>query len=290
MTDPEANPRMPSGRRRRPWIAAVSCFVALPLGYMYVGRLGRGIALSVALLLSTIAMLWSAVRTAEIGFLAAGIAISVGGLLALSADAFRLARGSPQPFPLRRYNRWWAYAIAIVLASVTVEWVQSTIRERIGRAFRIPSEAMSPALVAGDHILVELGLLAARDLRRFDIVVFDYPPNPEKLFVMRIIALPGETVEIRARQVWIDGQPLAEPHAPAAPGEALDPRRHERGPREIPAGHYFVLGDNRDRSYDSRFWGDVPADAIRGRVRFVYFSWPPADPAPRWDRIGLRFE
>ena len=168
--------------------------------------------------------------------------------------------------------------------------------------FRIPSASMEPALLIGDFILVDKELrtprpspLAPAALHRGDIVVFHFPVDPSLHLVKRIVALPGERVHLRGGRVYINDRPLNEPYAfyqPSAPDSFRDNFPYTRstdpdvnahwwmemqhlldhGDLRIPAGHYFVLGDNRNNSEDSRYWGLVPAGAIVGRPILVYLS------------------
>jgi signal peptidase I len=178
------------------------------------------------------------------------------------------------------------------------------------QAFAVPSPSMEKTVLTGDRLLVNkfvyaphrgpLGrILPCRPIRRGDVVVFRFPPDPRRDFIKRVIGLPGETVAIRDRQVFIDGRPLAEPWAfhsddrtwpddPAVPEERR--RRDQLPPRLVPKEAYFVLGDNRDDSSDSRDWGEVPANHLEGRALLVYWSLPPrASGAPSGWIAALRF-
>jgi signal peptidase I len=154
------------------------------------------------------------------------------------------------------------------------------------QAFKIPTGSMEPNLLVGDHLLVnkfvfaptvngvENALLPMRAVERGDVLVFKFPEEPERDFIKRVIGLPGETLELRDQIIHINGAPLVEPYAhyqlpPAGPngsiGEGSDVRRRY-GPITIPAGHYFMMGDNRDDSQDSRYWGFLPATYVKGRA------------------------
>jgi signal peptidase I len=170
--------------------------------------------------------------------------------------------------------------IAVILALFVRTWVV--------QAFKIPTGSMEPNLLVGDHLLVNKFvfaptftaaghvLLPIDQVRRGDIVVFKYPEEPERDFIKRVIGLPGETLEIREKQVYIDGAPLDEPYVhflrPYSPGLALDVR-DRYGPAAVPHGQFFVMGDNRDNSQDSRYWGFLPADYIKGRALMIYWSY-----------------
>jgi signal peptidase I len=169
------------------------------------------------------------------------------------------------------------------------------IRTFVVQAFKIPTGSMETNLLIGDHLLVnkevyspslgawESAILAKRPIRRRDVVVFKFPEDPARDFIKRVIGLPGETIEIRDKTVFVDGKPLDEPYAHflESPLRRDDPEYSLRiestrgtwGPQTVPAGQLFVLGDNRDNSRDSRFWGFLPMDQVKGRALLVYWSY-----------------
>lgn len=178
------------------------------------------------------------------------------------------------------------------------QWKKSTLREYfesiiitaiialyattfVIQAFKIPTGSMEQNLLIGDHLLVNkfiygihnsrLGkLLPYREMRRGDVVVFKFPRDPAVDYVKRVIGLPGETIEIIGRTVYVNGQPLEEDYAYYS--DPASERQHY-GPYRVPEGYYFVLGDNRDNSLDSRAWGFVPRDYVIGRAFIIYWSW-----------------
>lgn len=178
------------------------------------------------------------------------------------------------------------------------------IRTFVVQAFKIPSGSMEDTLLIGDHLLVNkfiYGLqvpgvdgrfLAIREPQRSDIVVFEFPEDRDKSFwkrrdfIKRIIGLPGDTVEIRDKKVYVNGQLFVVPEEIYKDGTLLPGGRDNMPPIKVPAGHYFMMGDNRDRSYDSRFWGFVTKDEIKGLAFIKYWSWDSDRLRPRWDRIG----
>jgi signal peptidase I len=168
------------------------------------------------------------------------------------------------------------------------------IRTFVVQAFKIPTGSMENNLLIGDHLLVnkfvfgstetwlEHALLPVKDIHRRDVVVFKYPEEPERDFIKRVIGLPGETVEVREKRVYINGKPLDEPYVhylepPAAPSNLHEITsfdvRERYGPVMVPPGQYFVMGDNRDNSQDSRYWGFLPRDYIKGKALVIYWSY-----------------
>jgi signal peptidase I len=196
-----------------------------------------------------------------------------------------------QKTALREYAE--AFGIAVILAVV--------LRAFFIQAYKIPSGSMEPTLLVGDHIIVNKLIYGFRmpdsffgitpfqgeipygkylfqiePVHRGDVVVFVFPPDPTKDFIKRVIGVPGDTVQIKAGRLYLDGQEVADPHAhfEVPPQDRLpSSERDYFGPLKVPAGHYFMMGDNRDRSYDSRFWGVVGRDDVEGRAMFIYWSW-----------------
>jgi signal peptidase I len=182
--------------------------------------------------------------------------------------------------------------IAVLLALFVRTWVF--------QAFKIPTGSMEQNLLIGDHLIVnkmtfapaatslDRLLLPGREIDRGDVVVFKYPSEPERDFIKRVIGLPGDRVEMRQKQVHINGEPLDEPYAqylrPIAPeGESRPDNRLETyGPVTVPPGQYFMMGDNRDNSEDSRYWGFLPREYVKGQALFIYFSF---DQGVRWSRL-----
>ena len=191
-----------------------------------------------------------------------------------------------------------AIAIAVLLALV--------IRSLVVQAFTIPSGSMMDTLLVGDYILVnkflygpelpltELHLPALRDPRRGDIIVFKYPQDEKRDFIKRIVATPGERVQIRGHQVLVNGKPLAESYTKFADsgvrgGEAYCGYAYGCEPTIVPPDSYFVMGDNRDNSQDSRYWGFVKRDKIKGKAFLIYWSWDSRGDLVhmvRWERIA----
>jgi signal peptidase I len=195
--------------------------------------------------------------------------------------------------------------IAVVLALF--------IRTFVVQAFKIPTGSMEQNLLIGDHLLVnkfvfgstispiERAFLPMKDIRRKDVIVFKFPKDPERDFIKRVIGLPGETVELRNKRVFVNGKQLDEPYVyyledpPPLPQETEmssdqqgngDPRV-QYGPVTVPPGQYFVMGDNRDNSEDSRYWGFMPKENLKGRALVIYWSYDPdaGIAGPRWSRI-----
>ena len=190
--------------------------------------------------------------------------------------------------------------IAVVLALFVRTWVF--------QAFKIPTGSMEPNLLIGDHLIVnkmlfaptatglERAVLPMRTVRRGDVVVFKFPGEPERDFIKRVIGLPGDRLELRRKVMYINGTPLTEPYAhlsaPASEEAGVTGDLREfYGPVTVPAGQYFMMGDNRDNSEDSRYWGFLPAHYVKGRALFIYFSFAEGESVThvlsgtRWERL-----
>ena len=178
------------------------------------------------------------------------------------------------------------------LESVVVAVVLALfIRTFAVQAFKIPTGSMENNLLIGDHLLVnkfiygptigrvERTLLPIHEIKRGDIAVFKFPEDPERDFIKRTIGLPGDMIELRNKKVYVNGKPLDEPYVrflfppPGdTPQEDFDVRVHY-GPVTVPPDHYFMMGDNRDNSEDSRYWGFLPRDYVKGKAAFIYWSF-----------------
>jgi signal peptidase I len=192
---------------------------------------------------------------------------------------------------LREYFE--ALLIAVIFATFA--------RTYVVQAFKIPSGSMEENLLIGDHILVnkfvygpapsafERAILPVREVRRGDVVVFKSPEDPTRDFIKRCVALPGDQVEIIGKKLFVNGEPIDETAYTYHTDHQTYPRsrfsvpqhryRDNFGPEIISAGRYFCLGDNRDNSNDSRFWGSVPEEMIKGRAVLIYWSYE-SDGAP----------
>jgi signal peptidase I len=191
--------------------------------------------------------------------------------------------------------------IAVILALFVRTWVF--------QAFQIPTGSMEKNLLIGDHLIVnkmvfaptvsaiERAILPDRPIQRGDVVVFKYPEEPDRDFIKRVIGLPGDRLELHRKRVYINGQPLDDPWAqylspPSTDGPPqVGNKSEEFGPVTVPADQYFMMGDNRDNSQDSRYWGFLPKSYVKGKALFIYFSIAEGQSlitGARWSRIFNR--
>jgi len=210
-----------------------------------------------------------------------------------------LSSQKPQKSVVREYVE--AILIAIMLALF--------IRSFIVQAFKIPSGSMLPTLQIGDHLLVNKFiygvkipmtgkvLIPWKSPEHDDIVVFRFPKDRSIDYIKRVVGIAGDTVEVKNKQLFINGEPISNPHAHFTEKNIMKASagpRDTMGPVKVPDGHIFVMGDNRDNSYDSRFWGFVPLRDVLGEAFILYWSWDLNEPlmsierftSIRWTRIG----
>jgi signal peptidase I len=191
-----------------------------------------------------------------------------------------------------------AVLIAFVIAMV--------IRTFVIQAFKIPSGSMIPTLLVGDHILVNKFIYGTpvdvpftdinlfrmpgfKKPQRGDIIVFKFPEDPTRDFIKRVIGIGGDTVEEKNKEIFVNGHRLVEPYVQHVDPD-IKPREADKrdnfGPVVVPQGSVFVMGDNRDQSYDSRFWGFVDLAEVKGKAFIMYWSWDRDRSWVRFNRIG----
>jgi len=212
-----------------------------------------------------------------------------------------LIKGAPQKKSVFR-----EYAEAIIIAVLLAVFIRSYVLQ----AFKIPSGSMLPTLQIGDHLLVNKfiygtkipltsgnRILSWKEIEQGDIVVFKFPKDPSVDYIKRVIGLPGNTVEVRNKKILVNGKAIDDSHAHFTSSSILSSSAGPRdnfGPVKVPKGKVFVMGDNRDNSYDSRFWGFVNKKDVLGKALIIYWSWNIDEPifsmgritSIRWNRFG----
>ena len=192
---------------------------------------------------------------------------------------------------------WREYGEALFVALL----LALVIRTFVVQAFKIPSESMVKTLLVGDHLLASkfsygikipfthTYIYKGEDPVKGDIIIFEYPNDPSVDYIKRIVGTPGDTIEVRNKQLFRNGEPVKESFVRFTEPDRIQPVRDNFGPVTVPADKYFVMGDNRDNSMDSRFWGFVDRSAIRAKAWRIYWSWGGLGDI-RWDRIGKAVE
>jgi len=192
---------------------------------------------------------------------------------------------------LREYIE--SFAVALILALV--------IKCSVVEAYKIPSSSMEDTLLIGDFLLankfiygakvplIEAHLPAIREPKPGDVVIFKYPGNPSVNYIKRCIAVGGQVVEIRNKVIYVDGERFLEPpelkHTDPRLLQSTVSNRDNYGPYRVPEGYIFVMGDNRDNSYDSRFWGPLERKFLLGKAMILHLSWAPDPKAPEFSWV-----
>lgn len=277
---------------RRWWVAALlGLLFPLGLGQLYNGQWKKAVGVVLATCALSLAgfalVMWGPHPWLGLSLLPLVPMLSV-------VDAAVTARRLGAGYRRRFCNRWYVYLAWCFLAYWGVKGVVLGWSSQVAQSFYIPSGSMEPTLLAGDYLYLERWSPREREVERGDLVMFESVTDPGMLLLKRVVGLPGDRIAIRDKQLYLNGRRLDEPYAvhkdpqtfPSdAPGPAV--RRDNLSALVIPAGEYFILGDNRDFSFDSRFWGTAPEDKILGGKNVViYWSRDPETGEARWDRIG----
>ncbi len=280
---------------RKLWISGLLTLFAIGLGHLYAGEakkgiklyfLGQGILFLIFLPLiyffPTVIVILLAVLS---GFLF---------LIYCIVDAVKISKKKRITYTLKRYNKWYVYLAYMVLASFVIQpLITTSIKAFLVQAYKIPAGSMKPTLLIGDHILAKKFFAVKSGINRGDMIIFPFPENTSKDFVKRVVAIGGETIEIANKKVLINGKLIEETYVVHS-DSCIIPKgsqpRDNYGPTIVPEDSLFVMGDNRDQSYDSRFWGFVKKDAVKGKAYNIYWSWDRENLKVRWNRIGNKIE
>ena len=298
----------PIGLPRRRLNAMLLSFLSPGLGDLYAGY-PRSAALTFAAYYVIAALAVALVFAPLHGLLAMlPVLVSLGAFVMSLVRAARAATRAPQPYPLQPYNRWYWYLAGILFSLLLWQpTLLRVMRTRWVQAFRTPSGAMEPTLWAGDFFFVSRRPSDRRP-RQNDLVVVVHGGLS---IVKRVVGLPSDTLSMRDGLLTRNGVDVPEPftqlvdpshvaaldegrawqvkHLVGASARTYRPNLRNWGPIVVPPDSVFVLGDNRDNSYDSRYWGPVAINRIRGKALVVYFSIESEPFSIRWDRIGHRF-
>ncbi len=248
---------------------------------------------------------------------------SLGTVIALAIHAWWQTSRVSRPYVLRPYNKLYIYCLLILIAvgviSPVAKW--GLLQDQLLQAFRIPSASMQPTVLLGDFLFVDKRRSAYEQMHWGTIVVYLSTEDQGLRVIKRVVGLPGDTIQMTAGTLYVDGRSLDEDYAQFSPGttedepelkaemrdwqvanyvgseaESYAPDLQQWGPLVVPPDSFFVLGDNRDHAWDSRFWGFLPADHVVGQPMVVYWSYDPSAPGPvpfftavRWSRLGVRF-
>ncbi|MEJ2200279.1 MAG: signal peptidase I [Desulfuromonadaceae bacterium] len=264
---------------RKWWLAALLSLLKPGLGHIYNGQAGKG---ALDLLLPNCENLK--------GFLGFFGLSAVGYYFFVFADAVGTARKFGATYQLKPYNRGLVYLGLLLLLMFCNIALAGYVKHNHVQAYKIPSASNEPTLLIGDQVLADRRV-AARLPRRGDLIVFEISENPPRDFIKRVVAAGGDRVELRNKTLWVNDEVIEDSHVLHEEATVLPAHQSPRdnfGPVTVPPGAYFVLGDNRDRSYDSRFFGFVEQAQIKGTVTAIYWSWDRENAKIRWERIGTK--
>lgn len=280
-----------NNKPRKWWLAGLLSLIEPGLGQIYNGQARKGILFILAQLLLIPLLMLSLNSGYVLMYLSIMMILTVAYYVVVVGDAIRHAKIQASDYQLKKYNKTIIYLGVIIVLMGFGTSARLFIKNHYVEAFKIPAGSMEPTILIGDHILVDRQS-SARSPQRGDLVIFEYPKDPSKDFIKRVVAVGGDTVAIRDKQLYVNNKPVKEAYIVHNELETIPADLNPRdnfGPLTVPADSYFMMGDNRDRSYDSRFWGCVEKSRIKGTVRNIYWSWDRNRNAVRWNRIGTKF-
>jgi signal peptidase I len=262
-------------KTRKPLIAALLSLVTPGLGQMYNGEIKKGIIFYFVLSFVMPLLLFAKLQYSLIGLIILLLTI-ITVYLSNSVEACFTARKKKE-INLKIYNKWYFYILFVAIAftiNTGIEKATGDFRTILGtKAYKIPSGAMLPTILIGDRIIVDLKYYTTHNPQRGDIIVFKYPEDESRDFIKRVIATGNDVIESKDRIIYISGVPIAEPYVEHVDNNIrANDKRDNFGPLTVPKDKIFVMGDNRDQSYDSRFWGYVDKTQIRGKALYFYWS------------------
>jgi signal peptidase I len=288
-----------TNKPRKWWIAGLLSLINPGLGQIYNGQGRKGVIILALSFLSLPVIMLCLDHGNVVLCLVLFAVLGLSYYCYAIADAIIVARRLRLEYILKKYNRAIVYigiiiAVALVNSSLFASGISPSeyIKKNYIQAFKIPAGSMKPTIVVGDQILVDRRP-TAQDPKPGDVIVFEYPVDPAKDFIKRVIAVGGDTVEIRDKELLINGEPKAEPYVIHSDTKTIPAKvspRDNFGPVTVPKGSFFVIGDNRDESYDSRFWGFVEQARVKGTAKIVYWSWDSDAASIRWNRIGTKIQ
>ena len=272
--------------RRRPWLAVILT-IALPgLGHFYCGKKIRAASAQIITWIIAYFSLSFFVISDSIptNYLLPILVVTTWAVL-LVVDVVRIARATSNDHVLGHFNRWYYYILAFIIAELAIVVISPTIKYK---AFAIPSAGMESTLFVGDYMFADLTAYDVDHPQPNDVVVFIFPRDMVTKYAKRCVAGPGDMVEIRNKVLWVNGAVFDERETIQFVNPKIQPRDSggadspdNFGPFVVPDSNYFMLGDNRDNSYDSRWWGPVARDLILGKAIRIHWSRDRS-------RIGMR--
>ena len=268
-------------KKRNPLVAVLFSIFSPGLGFLYVGKPLLAVGLPLAGISILALTSWTRLILSPVFVLvlmALAIVVWLGATVAAGVIAHRLGEVT-----LLRSQKWYFYIAFIVLSSVTGSVLQEKRGQWFGyEPYRFPSQSMATTLLHGDFIIANTWKYRSNTPKRGEVIVFRFPKDPSVSYAKRVIGTPGDRIVIKSGVVNVNGEPLEEPYVTS---EFNQTSSQGTAAFQVPSNAYFVLGDNRDHSNDSRYWGFVPAENLVGSVEYIWFSWD-TKTGLRADRIG----
>lgn len=303
---------MQTNNKRWPWLAVTLSVIMAGLGHIYCGRIVKGLILAfiscilIPFIFGAFSVSHSSIRIAVI--IIALLTSSVIWLFAI-IDSGYIAKRTTESYILKDYNRWYVYAILILMGTGGSTQIAFNVRTILLEAFRVPVASNYPTMIPNDRFLANKIAYKSSDPQKGDLIVFINPEDRRQNYIKRIVAVAGETMEIRNGELYVNDQKLSRQKLPQSTlddiriqiketpleGEVYEETNgaakykiflaEHKTPGDfakitVPEHHCFVLGDNRNLSKDSRHFGPVPLATIKGRADYLYF------PAKDWSRFG----
>lgn len=280
---------MESKKRRSPFIAAVLSLITPGLGQIYNGEIRKGLIFYLALTYCFPLILLARLQYSFVGMIVVMIAL-ITSCFASSVEAFFTAR-KKEEIVLKSYSKWYFYILFVIIAfsiNAGIEGItKADFRTLMGtKAYKMASGAMEPTILIGDRVIAGLKYYDHHSPKRGDIIALKYPENPSRTLIKRVIAIENDTIESKDKTIYVNGKKLHEPYVQHV-DNAIMPRdkgpRDNFGPITVPKDKIFVMGDNRDESYDSRFWGFLDKNQIKAKALYLYWS-------EKTSRIGKKLQ
>ena len=269
------------------WVAGLLSLVKVGLGQIYNGQLKKG--LFYILFGYCYISLFYFVASHGLSLLTIFTMVAVAAVYYIyaAADSIVVAKKLSNDYTPKNYNNIYLYIGVVILFAIVNHVLNDYMKNNFIEAFKLPSASMEPTLLLGDHLIVDRSS-KARNPKSGDIVVFEYPKDPEKNFLKRVVAIGGDRVEMRDAILYVNGNAVSEPYLKQPDiDNSTKPSWSNYSEVVVPNNSYFVLGDNRDKSQDSRYFGFIEQVKIKGIAQSIYWSWDKTNNTVRWDRVGM---
>lgn len=272
-------------KNRNPIIAAILSLITPGLGQIYNGQLIKGIIVSIIFYALTLYFFYFEFFRTFTGAITALYIMWV--LMIINIVEVVYTAKKQKDYVLKSYNKWYIYLLLFVIIGIIqtvvddfgkIDSIYTTLRP-----YKIPSAAMTPTIMVGDHIVANMKYYDDHEPQKGDVIILEQPNKPSIYLIKRIIATEGDIIESKDKIIYLNGKPLAENYVQHTENENIPGNKDNRdnfGPFKIPPGSLFVMGDNRENSYDSRQFGNIDTDLIKGKVLYIFLS-------NNMNRVGL---